>query len=243
MLKMPQAELETRHHFAPGVYVRELRIPAGVCLTGAVHKTEHMNICMSGKLRVVSATAPDRTVEGGDIFTSPAGTKRTAYVEEDTVWLTVHVTNETDIEKLEAMLVHNDRALLGIDDQIAIDLADYEKLVLEHRISPEYLEQLRAIEIIEEPLDGLMIDFSPLHGLGVFATMDLDAGFTAPALVNEQLHQWSRYCNHSKNPNAIMSSRSYGNTSLVLIKEVLYGEEITVDYRQVLRSVIWSKEE
>jgi hypothetical protein len=29
----------------------------------------------------------------------------------------------------------------------------------------------------------------------------------------------------------------------VLIKEVLYGEEITVDYRQVLRSVIWSKEE
>ena len=121
MLQMPQVELETLHHFAPGVYVRELRIPAGVCLTGAVHKTEHMNICLRGKLKVVSATMGDKWVDGGDIFVSPPGTKRTAYVTEDTVWLTVHATDETDVEKLETMLVHNDRNQIEFDDHARIE--------------------------------------------------------------------------------------------------------------------------
>lgn len=112
LAELPQLELEVRHHFAPGVYVRELRIPAGTCLTGAVHNTEHLNICVKGRLRVVSTTMPDSIVEGYTIFTSPPGTKRAAYVEEDTVWLTVHVTEETDIGKLESMLVHNDRKRL-----------------------------------------------------------------------------------------------------------------------------------
>ncbi len=44
MLKMTdrQIELVTIHHFSPGIYMRELRIPAGVTLTGAIHKTEHL---------------------------------------------------------------------------------------------------------------------------------------------------------------------------------------------------------
>jgi hypothetical protein len=109
MLRLPQVELETIHHFAPGVYCRELRIPAGVCLTGAVHKTEHLNICLSGSLKVVSATMPDKMVQGGDIFTSPPGTKRAAVVLQDTVWLTIHATEETDIDKLEQILVTNER--------------------------------------------------------------------------------------------------------------------------------------
>lgn len=120
LLSMPQIELETRHHFAPGVYVRELRIPAGVCLTGAVHKTEHLNICVQGVLRVVSATMPDKVVRGGDIFASPPGTKRAAYVEEDAIWLTVHATDETDVSKLEELLVHNDPNLIEHDDKLRL---------------------------------------------------------------------------------------------------------------------------
>jgi hypothetical protein len=115
MKELEQVELETFHHFAPGIYVRELRIPEGVCLTGQVHKTEHLNICVRGMLKVVSATQEDKYVIGGDIFTSPPGTKRAAYVLEDTIWLTVHATEETDIEVLEETLVHNDRNLLEFE--------------------------------------------------------------------------------------------------------------------------------
>jgi len=110
--KLPQVELEVRHHFAPGVYVREMFLPAGVCATGAIHNTEHMSICLNGRMKMVSATAPDRIIEAGDIIVSPPGTKRAVYVLEDAVLLTIHATEERDIAKLEAMLVHNDRRLL-----------------------------------------------------------------------------------------------------------------------------------
>jgi hypothetical protein len=112
LARLPQVELETLHHFAPGVYARELRIPQGVCLTGAIHKTEHLNVCLRGRLKVVSATMGDRIVEAGEIFVSPPGTKRAAVALEDSAWLTIHATEERDIAKLEAMLVHNDRRLL-----------------------------------------------------------------------------------------------------------------------------------
>jgi len=108
MLGMPQLELETIHHFAPGIYARELRIPADTALTGATHKTEHLNICAIGRLTVVNGIE-EKEVVGPCIFVSQPGTKRAAYVHEDAVWITIHATEETDVEKLETMLVTNDR--------------------------------------------------------------------------------------------------------------------------------------
>jgi len=32
---------------------------------------------------------------------SPAGTRRVAYAHEDTIWMTVHGTHETDLDKIE----------------------------------------------------------------------------------------------------------------------------------------------
>ena len=36
---------------------------------------------------------------------SKAGTKRIVYALEDTVWITVHATNETDLEKIEEVVI------------------------------------------------------------------------------------------------------------------------------------------
>jgi hypothetical protein len=41
MLTQEQAETETFHHFSDGIYARELRIPVGVCIVVAFHKTRH----------------------------------------------------------------------------------------------------------------------------------------------------------------------------------------------------------
>ena len=40
MLQAPQVELKVIHHFSKGVYARELHIPAGIILTGQIHKFE-----------------------------------------------------------------------------------------------------------------------------------------------------------------------------------------------------------
>jgi hypothetical protein len=93
------------HHFAPGVYMRELTMPAGLVVLGKIHKTEHLNLITQGR---VSFTAGDGTVhhvEAPYTFVSKPGIQKMLYVHEATTWLTVHPTMETDLTKLEAELI------------------------------------------------------------------------------------------------------------------------------------------
>ena len=90
----------TSHHFAPGIYVRELFIPAGTVLTGKIHRHETMNILVSGTIRV---TTDDGVVEltGLKIYNSQPGMKKAALAVTDTIWLNIHPTEETDLGKIE----------------------------------------------------------------------------------------------------------------------------------------------
>jgi hypothetical protein len=99
MLAMPQAETEVTHHFADGIYARELFIPAGVCLVGALHNTNHLFTVSQGECVAV-------THEGREEIKAPymgqthPGMKRMIYAITDTVWTTFHVTEETDVDKI-----------------------------------------------------------------------------------------------------------------------------------------------
>ena len=50
--------LPLKHHFADGIYAREMFMPAGAVLTGAVHKTTHMCRLSQGRVRVATADGP-----------------------------------------------------------------------------------------------------------------------------------------------------------------------------------------
>lgn len=101
---MPQVEIITTHHFANGLYAREIFIPAGTLLTGKVHKTEHFNIVSLGDITVWTEHGM-RRVQAPFSMVSKPGTKRVGYAHTDTVWTTIHATNETDLDKLEAELI------------------------------------------------------------------------------------------------------------------------------------------
>lgn len=100
MLKMPQVEMPPVHYFAPGLYAREITIPRGTVLTGKIHKFAQLNIMSKGELSVLTEDGIKR-VKAPFTIVSPAGTKRIAYAHEDTVWTTIHGTEETDLEKIE----------------------------------------------------------------------------------------------------------------------------------------------
>lgn len=100
-----QIELKTIHHFSPGLYARELRIPAGVALTGKIHKTEHLNTVSAGKILVFSEDGGAVEISAPYTFVSKPGTKRVGFALEDTVWTCYHPTTETDLDVLEEMLV------------------------------------------------------------------------------------------------------------------------------------------
>lgn len=97
-------ELDVQHHFSDGLYARELFIPAGVCLVGALHKTRHMYMVVSGKCRVSSQYGNQEIVAPFIGETLP-GTKRVIYAETDCVWVTYHPTDLTDIKDIEKALL------------------------------------------------------------------------------------------------------------------------------------------
>lgn len=108
MMAMPerQIEIKTTHHFAPGVYMREIFIPRNTTLTGKIHKTEHLNILSQGELTVWTDEGMKR-LSASTVIKSQPGIKRVGYAHEDSVWITVHpnVAGETDVEKIEEMLI------------------------------------------------------------------------------------------------------------------------------------------
>jgi len=104
MLKGDTIELETRHHFSDGLYARELFIPAGVCLVGALHKTRHLYTVVQGKCRV-STQFENIEIEAPFMGETIPDTKRVIYAETDCVWITYHPTELTSVEEIEKAIL------------------------------------------------------------------------------------------------------------------------------------------
>lgn len=97
-------DVPVQHHFAPGVYMRQMDAAAGTLVVSKMHRTEHMNILLKGSLTVA-------TEDGIQLMTAPCvlksmpGTKRIGYFHEDSSWITVHPTEEIDLEKIEQQVI------------------------------------------------------------------------------------------------------------------------------------------
>jgi len=90
------------HYFAPGVCARQMFLPAGSTWVGKIHKTRHVSIISCGKaiLSTENGDAPI-LIEGPYTFVNVPGEKRALYILEDMIWTAIHVTDETDIAKIE----------------------------------------------------------------------------------------------------------------------------------------------
>lgn len=106
MFKLEQLDLPVRHHFERGVYARELFIPKGTLLTGKIHKYPQINILSRGDISVLTPAGIQRLkAPPAVIIAAPAGTKRIAYAHADTVWTTIHGTDERNLDKIEAHFI------------------------------------------------------------------------------------------------------------------------------------------
>lgn len=111
-----------QHDFTEGMYTRTISIPKGMVLTGRIHKHDHPNFLMKGKVEVYTEQEGLQTLEAPLVLMSKAGTKRVVHTLEDTVWTTVHLNpmNTTDIKALEEMLTTNDYGDVDTKEGIAI---------------------------------------------------------------------------------------------------------------------------
>ncbi len=96
-----------KHHFAPGVYAREMLIKKGTLIIGKIHKHEHLNIISYGDVCLATFEGVKR-IQGPTTMVSPIGVKRVVYANEDTLWTTIHITDETDMDKIEDYVIAED---------------------------------------------------------------------------------------------------------------------------------------
>ena len=127
----PPAFLPIKHYFANGMYAREMTMPAGAIVTGAIHKTTHFCVLSQGRVHVMSEDGIEELVAPAIIISQP-GTKRAIHALEDTVWTNIHATNETDLDKLVEELTEStvDQLQGGVNNKQELAYAD--QLKLEH---------------------------------------------------------------------------------------------------------------
>jgi hypothetical protein len=116
ILKMPQVELPIEHYHINGVYARSMFIPAGTLLTGKIHNFESIAILAKGTIRITNGTE-SYVISEGHIMVDQPGVKRLGYAETDVVFITVHRTDNTEIEAIE-------------DELVSATFEDYEQQLL-----------------------------------------------------------------------------------------------------------------
>lgn len=124
MKTLPQRELPVKHHFSFGVYARELYIPANTTLVGKIHKYQNLNILAKGKMKVTVGNKIE-LVEAPFTVVSPPGTKRIAHTLEDCIWITIHGTQETDLNLIEnEFIAQSEQDYLDFikQDQLLLDI-------------------------------------------------------------------------------------------------------------------------
>ena len=104
LAQLPQTDCPLENHFAPGVYLRVITMPAGTVVIGHKHNTEHMNIVLTGKARVYSEGITQE-IKAPYIFKSGIGAQKALLILEDMMWATIHPTDETDLQVLEDTLI------------------------------------------------------------------------------------------------------------------------------------------
>lgn len=117
MAKLPQwneAEANTTHHFADGMYCRMLFRPAGTLIVGKKHKKAHFYIVCCGRVRITDDEDQARDIEGPCVIVSHPGVKRAVLALTDATCLTVHRTKHRHLERIERQLIEDEpEALFG----------------------------------------------------------------------------------------------------------------------------------
>lgn len=95
-----QLQIKTTHRWIDGVYAREVFIPKGSLLVGRIHKHACISIMNIGDKTTISEDGAMR-IKAPFATISKPGIKRVGYAHEDTIWTTIHATQERDLKKLE----------------------------------------------------------------------------------------------------------------------------------------------
>lgn len=102
---LPEVDLGTEMSAHGGVVWRSIFIPAGAALTGAQTKLDNVSVVF-GDITVTTDDGPKR-ITGFAVIPAKAGFKRAGIAHADTWWVTLHRSDKTTKDEIEAEMVHD----------------------------------------------------------------------------------------------------------------------------------------
>lgn len=109
------------HRYTPGLYIRQMAVPAGTLLTSKIHKTEHPFIVTQGKLNVW-VDGVIESIEAPYFGITKPGTRRVIYAIADSIWTTFHANpdNEDQATIEERIIEKHDNKFLDTKEMEAL---------------------------------------------------------------------------------------------------------------------------
>jgi hypothetical protein len=103
-------DFPTFHKFTPGMYIREIHVPAGSIFTSVTHKTQHPFVISRGVCDICNEIGDVQRYSAPHTGITEPETRRVFLVHEDLVLTTFHVTEITDPDQwlLENTAIENE---------------------------------------------------------------------------------------------------------------------------------------
>lgn len=234
-----QAPCPVRHIFLPGRYIREITIPAGTIVVGHYHKEANINVLAVGGLAIVNEDGSVSKLYAPYSFISDSGKRKCVYALEDTIFLNVYNTDETNVGVLENQYVDKTKYDLQLfyrpeHTQLLTTDVKQEHSPVEVRTLFPFVGDLEQLPF---GIYKVAVFPNPQAQMTVYASAFISQGeVIAPLRINGQRTLIGRYLQHSSTPNAEIKQSTNGDLCIVAKQNIdgmfggIIGEEVCIDY-------------
>ena len=99
-----EINLDISHYFSDGVYARKMLLLAGHYAVTHAHEYDHLSILAAGRV-TLEVDGDNRELIAPTCVTILANKHHQIVALEDAVWFCIHATDETDVDKLDEVLI------------------------------------------------------------------------------------------------------------------------------------------
>ena len=99
-----ECDLGTVHHFSDGLYAKQMMIPKGFMAGMHAHVYSHLSILAKGQV-IVRTDFEQKEYSAPACIEIKSGIFHSIEALEDSQWFCIHATEETDISKVDEVLI------------------------------------------------------------------------------------------------------------------------------------------
>jgi hypothetical protein len=116
---LPQVVMPTKHFLVDGMYARQIMIPSGTAFVGRRHKKFHYFLVLRGGAWVTGEHGELCNLQPGMLLLCGPGCQRVGVTYADTIFVTIHRTDEELLKNIEDDCVEYDStSRYGVGNEI-----------------------------------------------------------------------------------------------------------------------------